>query len=355
MENKMEKIGLGIIGCGDMGFWHARNLSKMKGVEIIAASDINSDNLKRFTDEFQVKHSFSDYNKILNIKEIEGVLVSLPTFLHQAAVISATSKGKHIFCEKPIAMNLKDADEMIRACRENEVKLMLGFVRRFDNFWKKAREVIKQDLLGRPVIWHDVNSSTGAPYDWYFDKKKGGGPLIDGAVHNYDFGHYTFGEVKKVYASTMNFKRNISAMDTGSAIIEYESKDEQIISWSWGLPEGASGGQLTDVIGPRGALIFPGCFDKKEIPQSIDQKKYGVFLLSLKEEKKEWIKWEKNDMFFDELLHFVDCIREDKEPCVTGEDGKKALEVGLAILKSGELGSAVEIGDKRYLGLKEKR
>jgi len=144
----MEKIGLGIIGCGDMGFWHARNLSKMKGVEIIAASDINSDNLKRFTDEFQVKHSFSDYNKILDIKEIEGVLVSLPTFLHQAAVISATSKGKHIFCEKPIAMNLKDADEMIRACRENEVKLMLGFVRRFDNFWRKAREVIKEDLLG---------------------------------------------------------------------------------------------------------------------------------------------------------------------------------------------------------------
>ncbi len=340
----MEKIRLGIIGCGDMGFWHARNLNKMKETEIVASSDINSDNLKRFTNEFKIKYSFSDYTQILDIKEIEGVLICLPTFLHRVAVISAASKGKHIFCEKPIAMALEDADEMIKVCRENRIKFMLGFVRRFDNFWRKAREVIKEDLLGRPVIWHDINSSSGAPYDWYFDKKKGGGPLIDGAVHNYDFGHYTLGKVKKVYASTMNFKRDISAIDTGSAIIEYESKDKQIISWSWGLPKGAFGAQLTDVIGHKGALLFPGCFNEKEIPQSINQEKYGVFLLSLKEGGKEWIKWEKNDMFFDELLHFVDCIRKDKAPSVSGEDGKKALEVGLAILKSGELGSAVEIG-----------
>ena len=340
----MEKVCLGIIGCGDMGFWHARNLNKMKEVEITAASDVNLDSLKRFTNEFQVKYSFLDYTQRLDIKEMEGVLISLPTFLHQAAVISAAKKGKHIFCEKPIAMTLEDADEMIKVCRESKVKFMLGFVRRFDNFWRKAREVIKEGLLGRPVVWHDINSSSGAPYDWYFDKKKGGGPLIDGAVHNYDFGHYTFGKVKKVYASTMNFKRDVSAIDTGSAIIEYESKDKQVISWSWGLPEGASGAQLTDVIGPKGALLFPGCFNEKEIPQSIEQEKDGVFLLNLQGEKKEWIKWEKNDMFFDELLHFIDCIREDKEPCVTGEDGKKALEVGLAILRSGELGSAVEIG-----------
>ena len=341
MEDKIEKIHLGIIGCGDMGFYHARRLSKMKEVEIIAASDINWDSLKRFTDEFQVKHSFSDYNKMLEIKEIEGVLISLPTFLHRAAVISAARERKHIFCEKPIAMTLEDADEMIKVCQENKVKFMLGFVRRFDNFWGKAREIIKEGLLGRPVIWHDVNSSPGAPYNWYFDKKKGGGPLIDGAVHNYDFGHYTFGKVRKVYASTINFKRDISAMDTGSAIIEHESKDEQVISWSWGMPKGVFGARLTDVIGPKGALLFPGCFNKKEIPQSINQKKYGVFLLSLKGEKKEWIRWKKNDMFFDELLHFIDCIRENKEPCVGGEDGKKALEVGLAILKSGEIGSPV--------------
>ncbi len=337
----MEKIRLGIIGCGGMGFHHSRRLIKMKEVEIVAASDVNSDSLKRFTDEFQVKHSFSDYNRMLDIKEMRGVLVSLPTFLHRAAVISAAKKEKHIFCEKPIAMNLEDADEMIKVCRENEVKFMLGFVRRFDNFWRKAREVIKEDLLGRPVIWHDVNSSSGALYDWYFDKEKGGGPLIDGAIHNYDFGHYTFGKIRKVYASTMNLNSNVSAIDTGSAIIEYQSKDEQIISWSWGLPKGASGAQLTDVIGPKGALVFPGCFDEKEIPQSINQEKNGVFLLSLKKGGKEWVKWKKNDMFFDQLLHFVDCIRKDTEPCVTGEDGEKALEVGLAILRSGELGSAV--------------
>jgi len=344
MEDKMEKVRLGIIGCGGMGFHHARSLSKMKGVEVIAVSDVNSNSLKQFTNEFKVKYFFSDYNQMLNVKEMDGVLICLPTFLHQEAVISSARRGKHIFCEKPIAMTLKDADEMIKVCQENKVKFMIGFVRRFDNFWGKAREVIKEGLLGRPVIWHNVSSSTGAPHNWYFDKEKGGGPLIDGAVHNYDFGHYMFGKVRRVYAATMNFKENISAIDTGSAIIEYKSGDEHVISWSWGLPKGALGSQLADVIGPRGALLFPGNFNEKEIPQSIEQEKYGVFLLSLGAEKKEWIKWEKNDMFFDELLHFVHCIRKDKEPCVTGEDGKKALEVGLAILKSGKLGLPVEIG-----------
>ncbi|MCD6232514.1 Gfo/Idh/MocA family oxidoreductase [Candidatus Aerophobetes bacterium] len=339
----MEKIRLGIIGCGGMGFHHARSLSKMKDVEIMAASDINPDNLKQFTEEFKTKHSFLDYTQILNIEEIEGVLICLPTFLHREVVIRSAAKGKHIFCEKPIAMNLRDADEMIKACQKNRVKFMMGFVRRFDNFWGKAREIIKGGLLGRPVIWHNIASSSGAPHSWYFDKEKGGGPLIDGAVHNYDFGHYTFGRVKRVFATTMRFKESISAIDTGSAIIKYESGDEHIISWSWGLPRGAFGARVTDIIGPRGGLLFPDCFNEKEIPQSIDQERYGVFLLSLKGEKKEWIKWEKNDMFFDELLHFVDCIREDREPCVTGEDGKKALEVGLAVLKSGETGSPVEI------------
>jgi len=339
----MEKVHLGIIGCGGMGFHHARSLSKMENVEITGAADVDPEKLKRFTQHYSVKYSFSDYAQLLDIKEIDAVLICLPTFLHYPAVLLAARKGKHIFCEKPIAMKIEDAEEMIKVCRENNVKFMIGFVRRFDNFWGKAREVIREGILGRPVVWHDIRSSTGAPSDWYFNEEKGGGPLIDGAVHNYDFGHYTFGKVKRIFAATITFKKGISAIDTGSAILEYSSGDQHIISWSWGLPQGASGAQLIDIIGPKGALIFPGCFDEAKIPQSIDQNQYGVFLLNLKGERKEWIKWRKNDMFFDELKHFIDCIVDDKEPCVSGEDGKKALEIGLAVLKSGRTGLPIKI------------
>jgi len=339
----MEKVHVGIIGCGGMGSYHAKSLSKMEGVEILAAADANPDTLKRFVQEHNVKYSFMDYDQMLDIEAIDAVLICIPTFLHHSAVLSSARKGKHIFCEKPIAMSLEDAQEMIEVCQGNNVKLMIGFVRRFDNFWGKARELIRDGVLGRPVVWHDLSSSTGAPSDWYFDEAKGGGPLIDGAVHNYDFGHYTFGGVSKVYASTMTFKNDISAIDTGSAIIKYNSGDQHIISWSWGLPRGALGARVTDIIGPKGALVFPGSFNQAEVPQSIDQKRYGVFLFSSKEGKKEWVKWEKNDMFLDELQHFIDCITNDKEPRVTGEDGKRALDVGLSILRSGRTDSAVKI------------
>lgn len=339
----MKKVRVGIIGCGEMGSYHAKGLGKMEDVELLATSDVKPDALKRFAQKHNVKYSFTDYDQMLDIEAIDAVLICIPTFLHHSAVLSSARKGKHIFCEKPIAMSLEDAQEMIEVCQENNVKFMIGFVRRFDNFWGKARELIRDGVLGRPVVWHDLSSSTGAPSDWYFDEVKGGGPLIDGAVHNYDFGHYTFGGVRKVYASTMTFKSHISAIDTGSAIIEYNSGDQHIISWSWGLPGGSLGACVTDIIGPKGALVFPGSFNQVEIPQSIDQKKYGVFLLSSKEEKKKWVKWEKNDMFLDELRHFIDCVIMNKEPHVTGEDGKRALDIGLSILRSGRTGSVVKI------------
>ena len=341
-----KKINLGIIGLGGMGNYHANSIKRMQDVEILAVADVDKNKIQEFTKKHKVKYSFSNYHQLLGIKEVDGVLICLPTFLHAKAVVSAAKKGKDIFCEKPIAMILKDTDKMIRACRENRVKFMIGFVRRFDNFWGKAREIIKEDVLGRPVIWHDVSSSAGAPYPWYFDKKKGGGPLIDGAVHNYDFAYWTFGEARRIYAITKTFKKNISGIDTGSAIIEYKSGDEHVISWSWGLPKGSSGAALTDIIGPKGALVFPGSFDSNEIPKSINQEKYGVFCLLRKKKKKEWIKYRKNDMFFDEIFHFVDCIRKNKKPEVSGKDGKRALRIGLAILQSGAKHFPVEIKEK---------
>lgn len=340
---KMKKVNLGIIGLGGMGNHHAQSLVRMEGVEILAAADTDSNRIKQFTKKYRIKYSFAGYRQLLDVEEIDAVLICLPTFLHAEVVVSAAKKGKDIFCEKPIAMNLKDADRMIKVCQENRVKFMIGFVRRFDNFWGKAREIIKEGILGRPVIWHDTASSTGASYPWYFDKEKGGGPLIDGAVHNYDFAYWTFGEARRVYATTKTFKKNISAIDTGSAIIEYSSGDEHVISWSWGLPKGSFGGRLTDIIGPKGALLFPGSFDPSEVPKSIDQEKYGIFCLLRKEGKKEWIKYRKNDMFFDEIFHFVSCIKRSKKPKVSGKDGKRALRIGLAILQSGSIHLPVEI------------
>jgi predicted dehydrogenase len=138
--------------------------------------------------------------------------------------LAAARHGKHVFCEKPMAMNMEDALEMEAVCREAGVKLQLGFVRRFDNEWLKFKEIVTSGQLGRPVVWRTASAGQGAPTPWFFQRELGGGPFMDGAVHNYDFGNYMFGKVKSVTARGTTIQPNRTAIDTGIASIEYESE-----------------------------------------------------------------------------------------------------------------------------------
>ncbi len=210
--------------------------------------------------------------------------------------------------------------------------LTVGFVRRFDNFWGKAKEVIESGVLGKPVIWRDIAISAPRLVSWYFDEEKGGGPILDGMIHNFDFGNFIFGNVVKVVSGLTQFKKS-TAIDTGAVWVEYESGNIMSNFWSWGMPEGVGAFGGMDMIGPDGVLVFPGGFDPQEFSSSFDAKKEGLFLLRKRGGGTEPIVYEKNDMFLNQMKSFVDCLKNNKEPCVTGEDGQAALRVALAALQ----------------------
>ena len=330
-----------MIGSGGISRHHCLRLAKIDSAQIVACADVSEDARTKLAEDFGIEHTFEDYRDLLALDEVDAVFVCLPTFLHCAAVVAAADAGKQVFCEKPMAMSLDDAQAMIDACAGRGVKLTIGFVRRFDNFWGKLRELVQEGAIGRPVLWRHCAASAGPTRPWFNDAEKGGGPLIDGAVHNYDFARHIFGDAALAMGSMKTFKPDNTALDTGSGLVRFRSGDEIMLSWSWGLPTGCRAGNLMDVLGPEGAIEFSATAD--DYPEGTSPQTHGGYTILLADGEKRVEVYEKNDMFLDQAQYFVDCVDNDQEPRVTGADGKRALEIGLAILESSRQGNSIPI------------
>lgn len=324
-------VKLGMIGCGGIGNLHMGFLKKIKGVEVLAISDVNEEKLHFMKNRFKIKYTFSDFRKLLKIGEIDGIICTTPTYLHSLIVTESAKAKKDIFCEKPMAMTLKDADRMIESCEKHNVKLQIGFVRRFDKEWVKFKELIKSGIIGRPVIWRSISGSSGPGNPWFHDIKKGGGPFIDGAVHSYDFALYTFGNVKEIKSSLIKFRKRTTAPDTGFVNVKFSGGDHLLLNWSWGLPPGCHSSGINEAIGPGGVLIFGG----------VQSKKYKWFVVRKNGGKEEKTGRTPIDTltkgFQKQMEHFVDCIKNNKKPVVGGLEGRKSLEVGLEVLRKWKL------------------
>ena len=126
----MDKIKVCLIGCGRAGMIHARDYAgKVQGAELIALCDPIEDNLKKAQEEVKVQYTYTDYKEALKNKDIDAVVVVTPTKFHHDIVVSAAKAKKHVFCEKPMAETEEECDEMIDACKENNVNLQIGFMK----------------------------------------------------------------------------------------------------------------------------------------------------------------------------------------------------------------------------------
>lgn len=328
----MSTIGFGVIGCGGISNAHLTPLSKRDDARIVCVSDINPEAARGQAEKYGAEKWVTDARELLAMPEVDAVVVCTPTFLHPEGVLAAAAAGKHILCEKPIALSLEDADRMIAACDKAGVLFMIAFVRRFCSEWLKLRDIIQSGEMGRPVLWRGVSGSSGPHSPWFLDAEKGGGPFIDGCVHDWDFARFTFGEPEVVLASVRHMKEGDStSLDTGSAIVRFQSGDELMRSWTWGLPGRACRSQgMHDVIGPKGALRFPGApAAGSSMNQFVLTDGDGV------EHALEYPHAGGPDWFAAQMDHFVSCIKEGKQPSVTGEDGKKAIAIALAVLEAG--------------------
>jgi predicted dehydrogenase len=335
-------LRFGIIGCGGMGRLHAGLLNQTAGAHVVACADPHPEAANELARAHGIAEVFDDYRELLDLREVEAVFVTTPTFTHREIVVAAAQAGKQVFCEKPIALTVEDGQAMLDACRKARVQLEIGFVRRYDAHWGKVRELVQAGAVGRPVVWRQCNAGSCPKSPWYMDKDQGAGPLMDGAVHTYDFARAIYAaEPRAVWADMTRLRRDRTAWDTGTAAIRFASGDDLILSWSWGLPSGVGGGSILDVLGPDGVILFTAA--PEELPAGCPPDQFGGVTVLRENGQKEIVPFRKNNMFADMVADYVTALAEGRPVPIPGEHGLEATRIACAVFASSEQRTCIQL------------
>lgn len=322
-----------IIGAGTMGTVHASSYVNMEGVKLVGIVDIRESVGKELASKVQTSYYSSVEEAIENLPIIDIIDVCLPTYLHKKFVLQAANLGKHVICEKPLARTKEDAKEMIEYCKEKGVKLFVGHVLRFFPEYKKAKDIIDNNEIGKTAM---VRTKRGGVFptawnDWYADFQKSGGLVLDMVIHDIDFLRWCFGEVERVYGKSV-LGRSFNRVDYALLTLRFESGVIAHLEGTW-AHEGFS--TSLEIAGEKGIIDYDSKKEQSiyaQIRQNDTSGGVAVPSSPLKE-----------DPYFKELEHFMKCIDSDSEPIVTSEDAYKALEISLAALESIKTGKVVEL------------
>lgn len=213
----MPKIKIGVIGTGGISNAHLCSYKRNPDVEVYALCDIDKERVEMMAEKYGVplERTFTDKDEMLKLTEIDAVSVCTWNSAHAECVIAALNAGKHVLCEKPMAMNFDEAKAMYEAAQRNNKLLMIGFVRRHGRDAKIVKDFVKDDFFGELYYAKATYlRRNGNPGGWFGDKSRsGGGPLIDLGVHVIDLVRYLFGNPKPVSVYGATFQKLFNRPD----------------------------------------------------------------------------------------------------------------------------------------------
>ena len=335
----MNSLGVCIIGAGRAGMVHAINFrDNVPGASLVAIVRTTKEKAERTAADLGIDLFYTDFRQALENPEIDAVFITSPTFTHAEIAIEAAKAGKHIFCEKPMALTLDEADAMIAAARQADVVLQLGFMRRFDPAFRAAKEQIEAGAIGDPIVIRTLTRGPGLPPRWACDPATSIGMLAEVNSHDFDTIRWLSGsEFTRVYTETATFK----APDLKTEFPEFYDTavvsarmDNGVLGILDGCcPVGYGYDARAEVLA-TGGVLFIGELREHALVRCTRED--GV----VTKQFRAWAKrFEAGYLAEDE--HFVNCIRTGEPPLVSGEDGRRALEGVLAATRSIQTGAPV--------------
>jgi predicted dehydrogenase len=342
MHSAQEELGVCVVGTGDIGTFYLRAWRAADGARVVSVADIDEERAQQAAENFSAESWHTDYRDAIVADGVDVVCVCTPTMLHPEVTIAAAEQGRHVLCVKPIALTLEDADRMIEAAESAGVQFCVGFMRRYTPSTRLVRDSLGAESVGRPAFYSVTSRNGIRPKILMHDVNANGGPVIDMCCHWIDVARVYFdSEPVRVMAQGMTFATDrpelasieTKALDTASISVGFESGDILSIDISWGLAPNQGPETVEQIWGPSGRIA--GLTFESSLTVIHD------------EQSKRTIEMQRLETFQDatNLLveDFLAAVRGEMQLPVTGEDGRRALEVSLAALESIETGRAIEL------------
>jgi myo-inositol 2-dehydrogenase/D-chiro-inositol 1-dehydrogenase len=321
------KIKIAVIGTGRMGSVHCRNIARsIPEADLVAVCDIRLEVAQAVADELGVKRVVKDYHELLTDPEIEAILIASSTDTHAFMMKDVAAAGKHIFCEKPLALELEKIDEALAEVKKAGVKLQVGFNRRFDKSLRQVKAIVDSGQIGRPCILRITNRDPDFPAMEFL--RVSGGIFLDLAIHDFDMVRYQMGEVVEVYAAGgVLLKPELNEfgdIDTDVVILKFASGAVGTIDNSRKAVYGYD--QRLEIFCSNGTAFVDNEKENVAVKGSQDgflSARVPYFFMQ-----------RYAPCYVEEVRQFVECVRDDKPTPTTGIDGRAAVVLGYAAWKS---------------------
>jgi myo-inositol 2-dehydrogenase/D-chiro-inositol 1-dehydrogenase/scyllo-inositol 2-dehydrogenase (NAD+) len=325
MKSDDRKLGICVIGSGRAGMIHARNFARRATrARLVALTDPHAPTLADAQAELEVETGYPDYRQALADPRVDAVVVVTPTSLHREVVLAAARAGKHVLCEKPMAMNVRECDDMIDSCARASVKLQLGFMRRYDESFRAAKERMDAGEIGEAVLVKSLTHGPSVPQEWMYDIAKSNGPLAEVNSHDIDAARwFTGSEIAEVYAVGGNFRcpqareKYPDFYDNVAMVCRFSDGRQGFIDGAVSVGYGYD--SRMEIVGTRGVLFVGRTEQDSVVGCSADRGMVRPFVKS----------WRTlfTEAYYAEDQDFVDCILDGREPRVRGIDGRMAVAV----------------------------
>jgi scyllo-inositol 2-dehydrogenase (NAD+) len=321
----MSKLGLAVVGVGDMGRRHAENIRGMvPGARLVAVADADAARAKRVAAELDAEASYGSIEALLENKNVDCVVTASPDKFHASGIQAAAAAGKDILCEKPIALSLKEAQSALDAVAKAKVRLQIGFMRRYDPAYAAAMKRIEAGEIGEPVVFKSIGRDQNAPPMAAYESHLNGMLFYNSTIHDFDLARWLVrDEVSEVQAySTCAIRPEVAKhgdIVAGLVNLKYQrgaiGNIESYVQAAYGYDirteiVGSKGSILVGTLQRHSAMVLTGNGGSQAMEHH--------FLTRFA------------DAYLAEMQDFVQRMATDQPPLVTGEDGFRALAIAVA-------------------------
>jgi predicted dehydrogenase len=376
----MKPVRVGLVGSRFVSTIHAEALKRVPGAELFAVVSPTGDHAEQFARRHGVRHHFTDYRKFLETTELDVIVLGCPNDLHCEYTELAAQAHKHVICEKPLCLNLDEADRMLAACRTAGVKLMYAEELCFTPKYVRLKRLLDEGALGTPYLVKQCEKHDGPHADWFWDvRRSGGGVTLDMGCHAIEFFRWLLGKpvgktttatagavqtqshetplgeivplvrpkALSVYAEMGTFVHTDRTQgdDNSVILVRFATDDGEVLGVaeeSWAKKGGMD--DVAEVHGSAGVAYADLLQGNAILTYSDTGYAYAVEKAGL---TRGWSftafeeLW--NYGFPQEFAHFIDSIANDRQPLVTGEDGRAVLEILMAAYESAGTGRKVSL------------